>query len=101
MGNTAENIVRQYRIGREAQDDFALRSHQKASDAARSGRFDNEIVAVEVPSRKQTMSVAMDEYIRHDASIEAMAKLNPAFINDGTVTAGNSSGVNDGAVERV
>jgi acetyl-CoA C-acetyltransferase len=97
MGNTAENVASQYGIGREAQDAFALSSHQRASRAAQSGRFDDEIVAVEVPSRQGPINIAADEYIRHEASADAMARLKPAFIKDGTVTAGNSSGINDGA----
>jgi acetyl-CoA C-acetyltransferase len=101
MGSTAENVARQYQIGRETQDAFALRSQQRASAAARDGRFDAEIVPVEVTTRKGGQSVTADEFIRHDASAEAMAKLKPAFAEGGTVTAGNASGINDGAAALV
>ena len=101
MGNTAENVARQYQIGRAAQDGFALASQQKASAAAQSGRFADEIVPVEVATRRGTSTIDADEHIRHDASAEAMAKLRPAFIDDGTVTAANSSGLNDGAAALV
>ncbi len=97
MGNTAENVARAYQITREEQDSFALASQQKASAAQKSGRFKDEIVPVTVKGRKGDTIVADDEYIRHDASAEAMAKLRPAFSKDGTVTAGNASGINDGA----
>ncbi|HEY0920743.1 acetyl-CoA C-acyltransferase, partial [Devosia sp.] len=97
MGITAENVARQYQVGREAQDAFALASQRKASAAVRAGRFADEIVPVEIATRKGPMVVAEDEYVRHDASAEAMAKLKPAFMEGGTVTAGNASGVNDGA----
>ena len=97
MGATAENVARQYQVSREAQDDFALASQQKAAAAAENGRFAAEIVPVEVPSRKGTLRIESDEYIRFDASREAMAKLKPAFAEGGTVTAGNASGINDGA----
>lgn len=101
MGVTAENVARQYQIGREAQDAFALASQHKASAAARSGRFAAEIVPVEIASRKGPIVVDADEHIRHDASAEAMAKLKPAFLDGGTVTAGNASGINDGAAALV
>ena len=97
MGNTAENVARQYQITREQQDQFAVRSQQKASAAQKSGRFRDEIVPVTVKGRKGETVVADDEYIRHDSSIEAMQKLRPAFSKDGSVTAGNASGINDGA----
>lgn len=97
MGSTAENVARRYQIGREAQDSFALASQRKASAAAGSGRFADEIVAVEIAAGKGPLIVDADEHIRHDASEEAMAKLKPAFAGGGTVTAGNSSGINDGA----
>ncbi|MDR3472015.1 MAG: acetyl-CoA C-acetyltransferase [Devosia sp.] len=97
MGNTAENVARSHQISREAQDSFALSSQQKASVASRSGRFADEIVPVEIASRKGTVTVATDEHIRHDSTLEAMSRLRPTFIDDGTVTAGNSSGINDGA----
>jgi len=101
MGITAENVARQYQLGREAQDAFALASQRKASAAARAGRFAGEIVPVEIATRKGPVAVAEDEYVRHDASAEAMAKLKPAFMDGGTVTAANASGVNDGAAALV
>ncbi len=101
MGITAENVARQYQLGREAQDAFALASQRKASAAARAGRFAGEIVPVEIATRKGPVVVAEDEYVRHDASAEAMAKLKPAFMDGGTVTAANASGVNDGAAALV
>ncbi len=101
MGNTAENVARAYQITREEQDQFALGSQQKASKAQKSGRFKDEIVPVTVKGRKGDTIVADDEYIRHDASMEGMAKLRPAFSKDGTVTAGNASGINDGAAALV
>ena len=97
MGITAENVARAYQITRDDQDALALASQQKASAAQKSGRFASEIAAVTVKSRKGEMVVENDEYIRHDASAESMAKLRPAFTKEGTVTAGNASGINDGA----
>jgi acetyl-CoA C-acetyltransferase len=97
MGTTAENVARAYQITREEQDAFALASQQKAAAAQKSGRFRDEIAPVTVKTRKGEMVVADDEYIRPDASAESMAKLRPAFSKDGTVTAGNASGINDGA----
>jgi acetyl-CoA C-acetyltransferase len=101
MGNTAENVARAYQITREDQDKFALASQQKASAAQKSGRFKDEIVPVTVKGRKGDTIVEDDEYIRHDASLETMGKLRPAFSKDGTVTAGNASGINDGAAALV
>jgi len=97
MGNTAENVATKYQITREEQDRFALASQQKASAAQKSGRFKDEITPVTVQTRKGDVLVSDDEYIRHDASLESMAKLRPAFSKDGTVTAANASGINDGA----
>jgi acetyl-CoA C-acetyltransferase len=97
MGVTAENVATKYQITREQQDEFALGSQMKASAAQKSGRFKDEIVPVTVKTRKGDVIVADDEFIRHDASIEGMRKLRPAFTKDGTVTAGNASGINDGA----
>ena len=97
MGNTAENVASKYQITREQQDAFALASQQKASAAQKSGRFKDEIAPVTVKARKGDIQVTDDEYIRHDASPESMARLRPAFSKDGTVTAGNASGINDGA----
>src|SRR6201996_9367379 len=97
MGNTAENVANKYQITREQQDEFALGSQQKASAAQKSGRFRDEIAPVTVKTRKGDVQVVDDEYIRHDASAEGMARLRPAFAKDGSVTAGNASGINDGA----
>ncbi len=98
MGTTAENVAAKWQITREEQDAFALRSLAKASAAERAGRFEDEIVAVTVPGRRGAVTrVARDEYIRHDADAESLARLRPAFQKDGTVTAGNASGINDGA----
>ncbi|MBV8092867.1 MAG: acetyl-CoA C-acetyltransferase [Acetobacteraceae bacterium] len=97
MGVTAENVARAYQITRDEQDEFALGSQQKASAAQKSGRFKDEITPVTVKSRKGEVVVSDDEYIRHDATKESMAKLRPAFNKEGTVTAGNASGINDGA----
>ncbi|MBN8900786.1 MAG: acetyl-CoA C-acyltransferase, partial [Rhodospirillales bacterium] len=101
MGNTAENVAQKFQITREEQDAFALASQQKASAAQKSGRFKDEIAPVTVKSRKGDVVVADDEYIRHDSSMEAMARLRPAFSKDGSVTAGNASGINDGAAALV
>ncbi len=101
MGTTAENVARSYQITREEQDAFALASQQKAAAAQKAGRFKDEIAPVTVKGRKGDTVIEQDEYIRHDASAEAMAKLRPAFSKDGTVTAGNASGINDGAAALV
>jgi acetyl-CoA C-acetyltransferase len=101
MGNTAENVAVKYQITRDQQDQFALGSQQKASAAQKSGRFKDEIAPVTVKTRKGDIVVADDEYIRHDATLETMARLRPAFAKDGTVTAGNASGINDGAAALV
>jgi acetyl-CoA C-acetyltransferase len=97
MGSTAENVAKQWQIGRDEQDEFALRSQNKAEAAQKAGRFDDEVTPVTVKSRKGDVTVEKDEYIRHGATLEAMQKLRPAFQKDGTVTAGNASGINDGA----
>jgi len=97
MGNTAENVARAYQITREEQDEFALMSQTKASAAQKAGRFRDEISAVTVKGRRGDVVVSDDEYIRHDSTMEGMTKLRPAFTKDGTVTAGNASGINDGA----
>jgi acetyl-CoA acetyltransferase family protein len=98
MGETAENVVEQYGVSRERQDAFALQSHQRAVAAIEAGRFDDQIVPVEVPQRKgDPVVVTRDEHPRADTSLEALAKLRPAFRDGGSVTAGNSSGINDGA----
>lgn len=101
MGVTAENVARQYQITRETQDKLAVASQHKASAAQKSGRFKDEIVPVTLTGRKGETVVSDDEYIRHDASIEGMTKLRPAFSKDGSVTAGNASGINDGAAALV
>ncbi|HQT73522.1 MAG TPA: acetyl-CoA C-acetyltransferase [Acidiphilium sp.] len=101
MGTTAENVARAYQITREEQDALALASQHKAAAAQKSGRFRDEIAPVTITTRKGEVVVADDEYIRHDASAESMAKLKPAFSKDGTVTAGNASGINDGAAALV
>ncbi len=97
MGNTAENVAAKWQITRDEQDAFALASLAKASAAQREGRFAEEIVAVTVPGRRGDTIVEADEYIRHDVDEASLAKLRPAFQKDGTVTAGNASGINDGA----
>lgn len=97
MGNTAENIANKWQITREEQDAFATASQNKAEAAQKSGRFNDEIVPVTLPSRKGDVVFEADEYPRHGASLEGMAKLRPAFDKEGTVTAGNASGINDGA----
>jgi len=97
MGITAENLARQYNISREAQDEFSLLSQSRAAAARSSGRFAQEIAAVQIPGRKGATVVDMDEHIRADLTLAALAKLRPAFQTDGSVTAGNSSGINDGA----
>ena len=97
MGNTAENVAKQYQITRDDQDKFALASQNKAEAAQKAGKFKDEIVAVTIKGRKGDTVVDQDEYIRHGATIDAMQKLKPAFDKDGTVTAGNASGINDGA----
>ena len=97
MGQTAENLADKYKIPREQQDQFALSSHTKAAKAQDEGWFDEEIVPVEVVSRKDTITFAKDETIRRDTTLEKLAKLRPAFKKDGTVTAGNACGMSDGA----
>ena len=97
MGTTAENVAQKWQISRDQQDEFALASQNKAEAAQKAGRFDDEIVAYTVKTRKGDTVVDKDEYIRHGATIDAMQKLRPAFSKDGSVTAGNASGLNDGA----
>ncbi|HHX30504.1 MAG TPA: acetyl-CoA C-acetyltransferase [Clostridiaceae bacterium] len=101
MGITAENVAEQYGISREDQDAFALESQMRAKAAQERGRFADEIVPVRIVERKREYDFDSDEYPRHDASLEALAKLRPAFKKDGTVTAGNASGINDGAAAMV
>lgn len=97
MGVTAENVARQYQISRDEQDAFALASQNKAEAAQKAGKFRDEIVPVVVPNRKGDITVDADEYIRHGATIDSIVKLKPAFDKEGTVTAANASGINDGA----
>ena len=97
MGNTAENIALEREISRGDQDEFSVQSQQKAAAAWDNGRFADEIVPVEVKQRKGTVTVDKDEHFRPDTSLEGLSKLRPAFAGDGSVTAGNASGINDGA----
>ncbi|HHM2820966.1 TPA: acetyl-CoA C-acetyltransferase [Staphylococcus aureus] len=98
MGITAENLVEQYGISREEQDTFAVNSQQKAVRAQQNGEFDSEIVPVSIPQRKgEPIVVTKDEGVRENVSVEILSRLRPAFKKDGTVTAGNASGINDGA----
>ena len=101
MGITAENIARQWQLSRDEQDQFAVSSQNKAEAAQKAGRFQDEIVPFTIQTRKGDIIVDADEYIRHGATMEAMAKLRPAFDKEGTVTAGNASGLNDGAAAAV
>mgnify|MGYP006267708949 CR=1 FL=1 len=101
MGTTAENIATKWQISRDEQDEFAVGSQNKAEAAQKAGKFRDEIVAVTVSSKKGDVVVSEDEYIRHGATFEGMQKLKPAFSKDGTVTAGNASGINDGAAALV
>ena len=97
MGQTAENVAEQWQISRDMQDEFALASQNKAEAAQKAGRFDDEVIPFTVKTRKGDIIVDKDEYIRHGATIESMQKLRPAFTKDGSVTAANASGLNDGA----
>jgi acetyl-CoA C-acetyltransferase len=101
MGQTAENIADRWQITRAAQDAFAVASQNKAEAAQKAGKFVDEIVPVVIPGKKGDVTVDQDEYIRHGATIEAMEKLRPAFTKDGSVTAANASGLNDGAAALV
>ncbi len=101
MGTTAENVATAFQITRAQQDEFAAGSQQRASAAQKAGRFKDEIAPVTIKGRKGDTVVSDDEYIRHDSTPELMAKLRPAFSKDGTVTAGNASGINDGAAALV
>src|SRR5271156_1786738 len=97
MGTTAENVAKKYEISRREQDEFAAASQQKAEAAQKSGKFKDEIVRIEIISRKGTTWFDADEFIRSGTTADALAELKPAFGKDGTVTAGNASGLNDGA----
>ncbi|WP_354471235.1 thiolase family protein [Lysinibacillus parviboronicapiens] len=101
MGMTAENLAEKYGISREQQDEFSYNSHKRAAEARRSGRFAEEIAPVMVKTRKGTVEITEDEHIREEISMEALAKLKPAFKKDGSVSAGNASGINDGAAALV
>jgi acetyl-CoA C-acetyltransferase len=97
MGVTAENVAKEYAVTREEQDEFAVKSQNKAEAAQKAGRFKDEIIPFEIPSKKGPVVFADDEYPRHGATLEAMKGLKPAFDKNGTVTAANASGINDGA----
>lgn len=97
MGQTAENVAEQWQISRDMQDEFALASQNKAEAAQKAGKFDDEVIPFTIKTRKGDIVVDKDEYIRHGATIESMQKLRPAFTKDGSVTAANASGLNDGA----
>ena len=97
MGNTAENVARQWQITRQQQDAFAVASQNKAEAAQKGGKFKDEITPVTIKTRKGDITVDSDEYPKHGTTLEAIGKLRPAFDKDGTVTAGNASGINDGA----
>lgn len=97
MGQTAENVADQWQITRDMQDEFALSSQNKAEAAQKAGKFDDEVISYTIMTRKGDIVVDKDEYIRHGATIENMQKLRPAFAKEGSVTAGNASGINDGA----
>jgi acetyl-CoA C-acetyltransferase len=97
MGTTAENVARKFDISRREQDEFAAASQQKAEAAQKAGRFKDEIVPIEIVTRKGTTLFDSDEYIRPGTTAESLSELKPAFSKDGTVTAGNASGLNDGA----
>ncbi len=101
MGITAENVAKQWQITREQQDEFAVKSQNKAEAAQKSGKFKDEIVPYVISTKKGDVTVDQDEYIKHGVTLEGVAKLRPAFIKDGTVTAANASGINDGAAALV
>jgi acetyl-CoA C-acetyltransferase len=101
MGITAENVAARYQITREAQDEFSVESHRRAAAAIAAGRFKSQIVAVELPSRKGPVAFEIDEHVRDDVDAGKLAALKPAFKKDGSVTAGNASGLNDGAAALV
>jgi acetyl-CoA C-acetyltransferase len=101
MGQTAENVAERWKIGRPEQDEFAAESQRKAAAAQKAGRFDEEIVPVRIAGRKEEIVVSSDEAVRGETTTAALAKLRPAFAKEGTVTAGNASGINDGAAALV
>lgn len=97
MGITAENVAEKYKISRQEQDEYAAKSQNKAESAQKSGKFNSEITPVKFTIRKEEITFANDEFVRHGITSDALNKLNPAFKKEGTVTAGNASGINDGA----
>ena len=97
MGVTAENVARKHDVSRAEQDEFALQSQLKAEAAQKEGRFKDEIIALEIPAKKGAVTFDTDEYPKHGSTLEALSSLRPAFNKEGTVTAGNASGINDGA----
>ncbi|MDB5760254.1 MAG: acetyl-CoA C-acetyltransferase [Burkholderia sp.] len=97
MGVTAENVAKKYEVSRQDQDEFALASQAKAEAAQKAGRFKDEIVPLQIPQKKGTVTFDSDEYPKHGTTLESLAALRPAFNKEGTVTAGNASGLNDGA----
>ena len=101
MGNTAENVARQWQITRQQQDEFSVHSQQKAEAAQKAGKFKDEIAPVTVKSRKGDIIVDTDEYPKHGTTLEGISKLRPAFDKEGTVTAASASGINDGAAAMV
>ena len=101
MGNTAEAVATEFGISREEQDAFAAQSQQRAAKAQEEGLFDAEIAPIEVSKKRETITFAKDEHIRPGSNVEKLSKLRPAFVKDGTVTAGNSSGINDAAAALV
>jgi acetyl-CoA C-acetyltransferase len=101
MGTTAENVAKQYQITRQHQDEFAVKSQNKAEAAQKAGKFKDEITPITIKSRKGDVVVDSDEYPRHGTTLETVGKLRPAFDKEGTVTAGNASGINDGAAALV
>ena len=101
MGVTAENVADQFNISREQQDELANQSHQRAQRAIEENRFDSQILPIEIKTRKGVTKFEQDEHVRLDCDIESMAKLRPAFKKEGSVTAGNASGINDGAAALV
>ena len=101
MGNTAENVARKWQLTREEQDAFAAASQQKAEAAQKAGKFDDELTPVTIKTRKGDITIDSDEYPKHGTTAESLAKLRPAFDKEGTVTAGNASGINDGAAALV
>jgi len=97
MGVTAENVAKKYGVSRQEQDEFAVASQNKAEAAQKAGKFKDEIISLEIPSKKGAIVFDTDEFIKHGATLESLSTLKPAFAKDGTVTAGNASGINDGA----